>query len=270
MGYPGKQVVFLAGCLFWGLPAVTLCQDEATRALVDSLASEQFKERTKAQMDLARWALDQPDLSQDWLFREFEAAEDPEVRLRLREVMKGVVVAEHQKDGPGFVGISMMDVQVTVPGDNGPEARAGISVSRVNPDTPASRAGIQAGDVVVSVDELRWDNGSAMTGFQEAIMKHKPGDKVELGILRGAELMKVEVTLAARPMGLPEVGKGPAIQFQGIQGLQAIPGIRLNFLQLGEEELKAQEEKMKADEKKAQEDCLEVWLREQRARGGKP
>jgi C-terminal processing protease CtpA/Prc len=140
----------------------------------------------------------------------------------------------------------------------------------VNPDTPASRAGIQAGDVVISVDKLRWVNESAMTGFQEAIMKRKPGDKVELGILRGAELMKVEVTLAARPMGLPEVGKGPAIQFQGIQGLQGIPGIRLNLLQLGEEEFKAQEERLKADEKKAQEDCLEAWLKEQRAGGGKP
>lgn len=270
MGIARHSLLFLAGSLLWGLPAVALCQDEATRALVDSLASEAFKQRTKAQMDLSRWALEQPDVSQEWLFRELEATEDPEVRIRLREVMKEVVVAEHQKDGPGYVGISMLDVEVMVPGDDGAEARAGVSISRVQADTPASRAGLLAGDVVVSVDQLKWTNGPATPGFQAAIMKHKPGDKVELGILRGAELKKVEVTLAARPMGLPDAAKAQEFQFQGIQGLQGIPGIRLNLLQLGEEELKAMEEKQKADEKKAKEDCLEAWLREQRARRGKP
>jgi C-terminal processing protease CtpA/Prc len=172
------------------------------------------------------------------------------------ERSKEVVVAEHQKDGPGFVGISMLDVEVMVPGEDGPEARAGISISRVNPDTPASRAGLQPGDVVVSVDQLKWPTGPATPGFQEAIMKHKPGDKVELGILRGAELKKVEVTLAARPMGLPEISKAPAIQLQGIQGLQlqglqGVGGIRLNMLQMGNADLKAMEEKLKADEQQA-------------------
>jgi hypothetical protein len=273
MGTAPQLTILIVGSLLWGSPRVALCQDEATRALVDSLASEEFKERTQAQMALSRWSLEQPGLSQDWLFQEFEASKDPEVRHRLREVMKEVVVAEHQKDGPGYVGISMMDVEVMVPGDKGPEACAGVSISRVQADTPASRAGLLAGDVVVSVDKQRWTNTSAMTGFQEKIMKHKPGDMVELGVLRGGELKKVKVTLAARPMGLPEVGKGPAIQFQGIQGLQGlqgIPGIRLNLMQLGDDEFKALEEKQKADEKKAKEDCFEAWLKERRAGSGKP
>lgn len=263
-------LVFLAGSLSWGLPAVALCQDEATRALVASLGSEDFKERIKAQTDLSRWALEKPAVSKPWLFRELEATEDPEVRFRLREVLKGAVVAEHQKDGPGYVGIGMLDVEVMVPGKDGPEPRAGVSITRVQADTPASRAGLLAGDVVVSVDQLKWTEGIASTGFQEAIMKHKPGDKVELGILRGAELKKVEVTLAARPMGLPEAAKGQQFQLQGVQGLQGIPGIRLNLMQWDEAELKAMEEKQKADEKKAQEDCLEAWLKKQRARGKKP
>lgn len=270
MGNALQPAIFLAGSLLWGLPAVALCQDEATRALVDSLGSEAFKERIKAQTDLSRWALEKPAVSQPWLFREMEATGDPEVRFRLREVLKGAVVAEHQKDGPGYVGISMLDVEVMIPGKKGPEPRAGVSVGRVQPDTPASRAGLQVGDVVVSVGKLKWTDGRASTGFQNAIMKHKPGDKVELGILRGGELKKVEVTLSARPMGLPEAAKAQEFQFQGMQGLQGIPGIRLNLMQLGEAELKALDEKQKADEKKAQEECLEAWLKEQRARGRKP
>lgn len=270
MGKTRYALIFLAGGLLWGLPAVALCQDEATRALVDSLGSEEFKERIQAQTDLARWALEKPAISQPWLFLELEATGDPEVRFRLREVLKGAVVAEHQKDGPGYVGIGMLDVEVMVPGKGGPEPRAGVSISRVQPDTPASRAGLLAGDVVISVGKLKWTNGPASPGFQTAIMKHKPGDKVELGILRGGELKKVEVTLSARPMGLPEAAKVQEFQFQGVQGLQGIPGIRLNMMQWGEAELKALDEKQKADEKKAQEECLEAWLKEQRARSKKP
>jgi PDZ domain len=270
MGKSRHLFTFLAGSLLWGLPAAALCQDETTRALVGSLGSEAFKERIKAQMELSRWALEKPAVSQPWLFHELEATEDPEVRFRLREVLKGAVVAEHQKDGPGYVGISMLDVEVMVPGKEGPEPRAGVSVGRVQPDTPASRAGLQVGDVVVSVGKLKWTEGPASTGFQAAIMKHKPGDKVELGILRGAELKKVEVTLSARPMGMPEAAKAQEFQFQGVQGFQGIPGIRLNLMQLGADDLKALDEKQKADEKKAQEECLEAWLKEQRARSKKP
>ena len=259
-------LAFIAGSLLQGLPVVAFSQDTAPSALISSLGSEDFKERTKAQQELSRWAMGEPGRSQDWLFREMEAVSEPEVRIRLREVLKEVVVAEHQKDGPGYVGIGMADVEVAVPGADGP--KVGVSITRIQEDTPASRAGLQVGDVVLAVDRTRWTGDVAASfSFQQEIMKRRPGDKVDLEILRAGALMKVPVTLAARPMGLPEASKVPAIQFQGLQG---VPGIRLNFLQLGEEEQKALEEKQKADELKAKEDCFEEWLRKRRAAAGKP
>lgn len=269
MGIIRQAHLFIAGSLLWGLPAVALCQDDATRALLGSLGSEDFKERTKAQQELSRWALEQPAGGQQWLFREFEAAGDPEVRLRLREVLKEVVVAEYQKNGPGYVGISMVDALVAVPGEE--RQRVGVSVTGVQPDTPASRAGLAVGDVVVSVDALQWSNEEATKGFQKAIMGRKPGETVELGVLRGGELKKIPVTLAARPMGLQDFSSGPEFgNLQGFQGLQAIPGFRINPLQLEPELLKAVEEQRKADEMKAKEECFESWLKDQRARAGKP
>lgn len=264
------SLAFIAGSLLWGLPAVAFCQDEASRVLLGALDSEDFKERTKAQRELSQWALEKREAGQDWLFQEFETAAEPEVRIRLREVLKEVVVAEHQKGGPGYVGISMGDVEVAVPGEDG--QKPGVSVTRVQPDTPASRAGLQAGDVVISVDRTRWKSDVAASfSFQQAIMKRKPGDTVQLEIVRGAELMKVPVTLAARPMGLPEASKVPLVQgFQGLQGLQINPGIRMNFLQLADDQLKAFEEQQKADELKAKEDLFQAWLLKQRAAAGKP
>lgn len=209
----------------------------------------------------------EPGKSQAWLFQEMEAVSEPEVRIRLREVLKEVVVAEHQKDGPGYVGIGMADVEVAVPGADDP--KVGVSITRIQENTPASRAGLQVGDVVLAVDRVRWTGDVAASfSFQQEIMKRRPGEKVDLEILRAGALMKVPVTLAARPMGLPEASKVPA--FQGFPGLQAMPGIRLNFLQLGEEELKALEEKQKADELKAKEDCFEDWLRKRRSAAGNP
>lgn len=260
-------VSFIAGGLFGGFPAFVFCQDDEIRALVGSLASEDFRERTKAQRDLSDRAMERPASGQEWLFREFEAAGEPEVRIRLREVLKEVVVAEHQKDGPGYVGIGMADVEVAVPGEDNP--KSGVSITRVQADTPASRAGLRIGDVVTAVDRTRWTGDVAASfSFQQAIMKRKPGETVQLEVLRGGEIMMIPVTLAPRPMGLPEVSKVP--QFQGFQGLQVNPGIRLNFLQMADDDLKAFEEKQKADEVKAKEDCFQAWLRKRRGATGNP
>jgi membrane-associated protease RseP (regulator of RpoE activity) len=263
MGSTCHRWIFIAGSLALGLPAVVFGQDDATRTLVASLGSEDFKERIKAQQELSRWALERPEIGGKWLLKESESTGEPEVRIRLREVLKEVVIAEHQKDGPGYVGIGMWDVEVEVPGQKG--LRAGVSVTRVQDDTPASRAGLKAGDVVVSLDKLKWTGEAATTQFQKAVMERKPGDIIELEILRGEELIKVPVTLAPRPMGLPEVSAAPAVQ-----GFQRFPGLRMNFLQLGEEEQKALDEKMKADEKKAKEDCFQRWLEEHRGNVEKP
>lgn len=267
MGLTRNAYGILAGSLLWGLPAVVCSQDDGPRAILGALGSEDFKERTKAQQELSRWAMGAPARSQEWLFQEMEAVSEPEVRIRLREVLKEVVVAERQKDGPGYVGIGMADVEVAVPGADAP--KVGVSITRIQENTPASRAGLQVGDVVLAVDRARWTGDVAASfSFQQEIMKRRPGDRVDLEILRAGAVMKVPVTLAARPMGLPEASKVPALQ--GFQGLQGIPGIRLNFLQLGEEEQKALEEKQKADELKAKEDCFEDWLRKRRSAAGKP
>ncbi len=196
------NLLFLAGSIAWMLPALAFCAPPFPAAALESLGSEEFKDRVQAQRQLKVWAESRPAEAGDRLLVELDAADDPEVRLRLRETLREIVIAEHQrKDGQGYVGIQMGDHDIVVPGDN--KLRGGVLVGWVNDGTPAKRAGIQVNDVVVAINDLNWPAGpGAREAFAAEVMRHKPGDKVALEILRGGEIKTVEVVLTARPMGL--------------------------------------------------------------------
>lgn len=71
----------------------------------------------------------------------------------------------------------------------------GASVNRVVDGSPASAAGLLAGDVIVGVDGE--DIGS-MADLIAALRPHMPGDVVALSLRRGTEALVVQVTLAER------------------------------------------------------------------------
>jgi putative serine protease PepD len=76
--------------------------------------------------------------------------------------------------------------------------RDGALIQEVAPDSPAARAGIQPGDLVVSVDGKAMENYSEMVA---AIRGHKPGDKVSLVVVRGGNETTITATLTQRPAG---------------------------------------------------------------------
>ncbi len=199
-------IAFVAGSVLWMLPATFFAKEPPDRALVEALASEEFKDREQAQLDLGRWAEGQADRGESWLLREMDMAEDPEIRLRLRVVLRQMVVGQHQKEGPGYIGIRMAPIELVVPGD--PAPRGGVRILAVEGDTPASRAGLRAGDVIVALDQLTWKGDGALKSFAEEIKRHKPGTAIELSILRDGSLKKMPVVLGPRPLSLPEIG-GP-------------------------------------------------------------
>ncbi len=74
--------------------------------------------------------------------------------------------------------------------------RAGAVIREVTPDTAAEDAGIQVGDVIISVDGVEV-NGSDDLAAQ--IRTHQPGDVVELVLIRAGEELILQVTLGVRP-----------------------------------------------------------------------
>jgi hypothetical protein len=200
---------FIAGSILAVLPA-SPCRGEAPpEDLVRNLGSEEYRVRIRSQGDLIAWAQARADRGEDLLLAAHDTALDPEIRLRLRETLKEIVIAEHQKDASGYVGIRMKETLVAVPGED--EPRSGVLIDTVNPRTPASRAGLKRGDVILSFGGEGFSTNAAIEDFAQEVKRRKAGERVEMEVLIGGEVRKLELTLAPRPMGLAEVQAGTLI-----------------------------------------------------------
>jgi serine protease Do len=92
----------------------------------------------------------------------------------------------------GYLGISMNDVTPeNASFFNLPDA-TGALVSQVTPDSPASMAGLKSGDVLRKLDGNKIENASAL---QVAVSEMRPGNAIELGILRDGKPETIHVTV---------------------------------------------------------------------------
>ncbi len=81
----------------------------------------------------------------------------------------------------------------TIP-DFGRES-GGVLLTGTTPGSPAERAGLTKGDVIVSVSGTAIDN---LADYSAALKAHSPGDTVEVVFKRGAEERKVRVGVVER------------------------------------------------------------------------
>jgi S1-C subfamily serine protease len=77
--------------------------------------------------------------------------------------------------------------------------QAGALVEEVSPGTGADQAGLQPGDLVVSIDGAAVQSGGDLAA---QIQTHQPGDTVDLEVVRDGEQVTVSVTLGERPVNL--------------------------------------------------------------------
>jgi putative serine protease PepD len=100
------------------------------------------------------------------------------------ELLRGQASGEAREEG--FLGVGL-----AARTDGG----QGAIITSVQPDSPASLAGIQQDDIVLSVDGEPIDG---QAGLVAAIRDAAPGQTVEIEILRGAKRLTVKATLVAR------------------------------------------------------------------------
>jgi len=71
----------------------------------------------------------------------------------------------------------------------------GVKLSGVTKGSPADTAGILAGDIIVG---LGTHDVADLQGMTDALREHKPGDVVDVQVLRGGERLTLKVTLGSR------------------------------------------------------------------------
>jgi hypothetical protein len=77
----------------------------------------------------------------------------------------------------------------------GDDSNAGVKLEGVSEGSPAQKAGLQAGDLVV---KLAGETVHNVEDYMETLMKHKPGETVEVVVKRGSEEKTIPVTLGTR------------------------------------------------------------------------
>jgi S1-C subfamily serine protease len=70
-----------------------------------------------------------------------------------------------------------------------------VKLSGVTPGSPAEKAGVRAGDIIVGMGKLEVAD---LQGLTDALRAHRPGDTVPLQLLRDGKPLALEVTLGTR------------------------------------------------------------------------
>ena len=83
-------------------------------------------------------------------------------------------------------------------------ASGGVKLSDVRPGSPAEKGGLKKGDVIVSMAATTVNNLYDMT---YVLREHKPGETIDVIVVRGAERVSLKATLTARTA---DGGKPPA------------------------------------------------------------
>ena len=177
----------------------------AVAGQIQKLGADHSEDRKSAMAFMETWATSEPDKARQKFLSLLSDANEPEVRERCLKLLKRIAIREYGKFGEGYVGITMgMEEQIVLPGDGKP--CFGIPVTWVTKDSPAEKGGIQPGDIIVSLDDIRWRQQLEISdlgkGLSAKIRAKGAGNKAVFGIWKNEKLMSLEIELSRRPANL--------------------------------------------------------------------
>lgn len=131
-----------------------------------------------------------------------------------------VVVNENGKetviegDGPivrrGFLGVSLTEMTPELRTHFGVPEESGVMVSKVEPGSPAEKAGLKVGDIISRVDgkavRSSWDVSARVRGYEE-------GQQAPLEVWRNGKVMTLTAAITLKER--PEMDMGPLLLKSG-------------------------------------------------------
>jgi len=132
-------------------------------------------------------------------------------------------LVKHGKVSHGRIGVSIQEVNQALAESFGLDTPRGALVGSVEPGSPAEKAGIQTGDVILSIDG---EAISRIGDLPSRVAARKPGERATLALWRNGKERAVEIT----------IGEFPADKVAGVAsgGEHAKLGVMVRPLDSGE------------------------------------
>jgi serine protease Do len=134
-----------------------------------------------------------------------------------REVVRQL--REHGRVIRGWLGVAVQDVTPAMATALALPKAGGAIVSDVQEGSPAAKAGLLRGDVIVELDGKPVADSRSL---RMATAETAPGAKVKLGVLRKKEKVEISATLGEMPTDEKGPGKGPH-EAAGSIGMAVVP-----------------------------------------------
>jgi membrane-associated protease RseP (regulator of RpoE activity) len=104
--------------------------------------------------------------------------------------------------GKGRLGMTVMGLTPGLRTHFGATARSGMLVGAVTPDSPAARAGVRVGDVIVETNHQLVDD---VGDIRASLAKSKQGEVVEIHVIRDRKPLTLRATLVDDPSPMPDL-----------------------------------------------------------------
>ena len=141
----------------------------------------------------------------------------------LAKNVKDSIISTGKYERP-FIGIQLQDLTSELATEFGLKSTNGVLISSVEPNSPAQKAGLQNGDVIIKINNKAVHTSGALIG---EIAAKRIGDNVSLTIIRNKKEVSVSVVLAKMSTSISTATQN----FSGIQIKNATPDDlkKLNF-----------------------------------------
>src|SRR5690606_10567999 len=116
----------------------------------------------------------------------------------------------------GYVGVQIQPITKEIADSLGLKDEGGALVAEVQPNTPAAKAGIRAGDAILSVDGERLKDARDLS---RRVASKSPGAKVQLQIVRDGKEQAISVELARLPEQIQASAPAPSSEKKEESGL---------------------------------------------------
>ena len=113
----------------------------------------------------------------------------------------------HGKVQRAWLGIQIQPVTPAIAESFNRNEAGGVLVSAVNPDSPAARAGIEIGDIIMSFNDIETHRPRQL---QHQVVRTLPGTEVDIGVWRESQNIRLTTTVTLMPTDMNMASTVPA------------------------------------------------------------